>query len=81
MVLSGPAGASHSSPGRAAAGDADQVTPLAQSQRYVAKATQLGDPATLITLPGTDHPNTNPVRVGEPLWTQTKSQLQTLLGR
>jgi hypothetical protein len=42
---------------------------------------RLPDPATLITLPGIDHPNTNPVRVGEDLWTRTKAEILKLLGR
>jgi acetyl esterase/lipase len=62
-------------------GDADQVIPLEQSQRYVDRAKRLGDPATLITLPGIDHPNTNPVRVGEDLWTRAKAEILKLLGR
>ena len=62
-------------------GDADQVIPYAQSKRYVAKAKQLGNPAKLITLPGVDHNNTQPLRIGEPLWNQTKAEIHTLLGR
>lgn len=62
-------------------GDADQVIPIEQSRRYVARATQLGDPATLITLPGIDHPDTNPIRVGEDLWTKTRTEILKLLAR
>ncbi len=38
------------------------------------------DQATLVTLPGIDHPNVNPVKVGEPLWDQVRSYLDHLLG-
>ncbi|MEI8407956.1 MULTISPECIES: alpha/beta hydrolase family protein [unclassified Kribbella] len=62
-------------------GDADQVIPIEQSRRYVDRAKQLGDPATLITLPGIDHPNTNPVRVGEDIWNTTRAEILKLLGR
>lgn len=62
-------------------GDTDQIVPFEQSSRYVTRAQQLGDPAKLIKLPGVDHPNINPVRVGEQLWTQTKAEIHTLLGR
>jgi pimeloyl-ACP methyl ester carboxylesterase len=61
-------------------GDADTVIPYEHSTRYVAKAKQAGDPATLVTLPGIDHPNVNPVEVGEPLWDQVRSHLDQLLG-
>jgi acetyl esterase/lipase len=60
-------------------GDADSVIPLEHSQRYVAKAKQAGDPAKLITLPGADHPNLTPIRVGEPLWDQVRAELDVLL--
>jgi len=36
-------------------GDADDVVPLSQSQRYVDAAVAAGDPARLILLPGVDH--------------------------
>lgn len=62
-------------------GDADQVVPIEQSRRYVDRAKQLGDPAELIVLPGIDHPNTNPVRVGEDLWDKAKTEVLKLLGR
>lgn len=62
-------------------GDADSVIPLEHSKRYVERAKSLGDPATLITLPGVDHNNVNPIRVGEPVWTQCREELDKLLGR
>lgn len=62
-------------------GDADQVVPIEQSRRYVDRAKQLGDPATLITPPGIDHPNTNPIRVGEDLWTRTRAEIVKFVDR
>jgi acetyl esterase/lipase len=61
-------------------GEADSAIPVEYSRRYVERATSLGDPATLVTLPGVDHHSVTPIRVGEPLWTQVREQLGKLLG-
>lgn len=60
-------------------GDADSVIPIEHARRYVAKAKQVGDPAKLVELPGVDHPNLTPIRVGEPLWDQVRTELDVLL--
>jgi dipeptidyl aminopeptidase/acylaminoacyl peptidase len=60
-------------------GDADTVVPYEHATRYVEKAKQAGDPATLVPLPGIDHPNISPVRVGEDLWNEVRSHLDHLL--
>lgn len=47
-------------------GDADDVVPLSQSQRYVDAAVLAGDPARLVVLPGVDHMQL--VDVGDDAW-------------
>jgi acetyl esterase/lipase len=54
-------------------GDADDVVPLSQSQRYVDAAVLAGDPVRLVTLPGVGHMEL--VDVGNQAWATCRDAL------
>lgn len=58
-------------------GDADDIVPLRQSERFVAAAREAGDSAELVTVPGADHFPL--IDVSSPVWVTCRTTVLELL--
>jgi dipeptidyl aminopeptidase/acylaminoacyl peptidase len=59
-------------------GEADDIVPIRQSERYVAAARASGDPARLVRLPGAGHFAV--IDPGDPAWRASKAAVLGIVG-